>query len=219
MTRMRSASAWTAFITCSIIRIVTPVLATSRIRSIICARSAGLRPPNGSSSRSICGRMASAVASIRRFRASTGSWPARGLWSPGQPAKGGGVERVILRPVLEPERRMLSVTSECAADQDIGQDGLAVERDGGLKGARETEPADLVRAQPLDLAAFELDDAAGGGVDARDAVEKGRFAGAVGPDDGIHLAGLDGKAQVAYREQSPIGLADLLALEDRHSWV
>src|ERR1700687_1586530 len=219
MTRMRSASAWTAFITCSIIRIVTPVLATSRIRSIICARSAGLRPPNGSASRSICGRMGRRVGQHQALSREHWQLAGQGSLVAGQAAKGQGVERVILRPVLEPERRMLSVTSECAADQDIGQDGLAVERDGGLKGARETEPADLVRAQPLDLAAFELDDAAGGGVDARDAVEKGRFAGAVGPDDGIHLAGLDGKAQVAYREQSPIGLADLLALEDRHSWV
>ncbi len=137
----------------------------------------------------------------------------------GQAAEGQGIERVILRLVLEPERRMLSVTPECAPNQHVGQYGLTIERDSGLKGAREAEPADLVRAQPLDLAVFELDDAAGGGIDARDAVEKGRFAGAVRPDDGIHLAGLDGKAQVAYREQSSIGLADLLALEDRHSWV
>src|SRR5207245_9953191 len=93
------------------------------------------------------------------------------------------------------------------------------EGDGVLEGPWWPQPSDLVGAQPLDLAVFELDDAAGGGVDARDAVEKGRLAGAVGPDDGIHLAGLDGKAQVAYREQSSIGLADLLALEDRHSWI
>src|SRR6267378_6000659 len=128
-------------------------------------------------------------------------------------------DAVGLRLILERERRILPVAPERAADQHVGEHGLTVERDGGLKGASETEPADLVSAQPLDLAIFELDDAAAGGVDARDAVEKGRLAGAVGPDDGIHLAGLDGKAEVAYREQSSIGLADLLALEDRHSWI
>ena len=73
-----------------------------------------------------------------------------------------------------------------------------------------------MRPQALDLAVVELDGSAGGRIHARDAVEEGRLAGAVWPDDGIHLAGLHGKAQVADRKQPSIGLADLLALEDRH---
>src|SRR5215467_6136431 len=73
----------------------------------------------------------------------------------------------------------------------------------------------------MDLAPLELDDAAGRGVDARDAVEQGRLARAIRPDDSVELAALYGKTQVVDREQSSIGLADLLALEDGHgsSWA
>src|SRR5205823_3468518 len=127
---MRPASACTAFITCSIITMVTPVFATARISSTICARSLGFRPPTGSSRSRSSGPMAG--------------------------------------------------------------------------------------AQALDLAILELDGAAGGGVDAGDAVEEGCLAGAVGPDDCENLAGLNGKTQVVDRAQPSIGLADLLALQDGH---
>src|SRR5207245_9074986 len=76
-------------------------------------------------------------------------------------ADGEGVERVILRQILEGERRILSFAPERAANQHVGEHGLTVERDGGLKGARETEAADLVGAQPLDLGVFVVCVAAG----------------------------------------------------------
>ncbi len=111
---------------------------------------------------------------------------------------------------------MLGFLPECSTDQHVGEHRLAVECNGGLKRASESKPRNLMRAQTLDLAAFELDGSARGVVDTRDAVEQRRLAGAVGPDDRIDLAGLNGKTQIADREQPSVGLADLLALKDRH---
>src|SRR5207249_11763962 len=133
-----------------------------------------------------------------------------------QAAEGERVERGLTGRLAEGEERVLTFTAEHAPDQHVGEDGLAVERHRGLKGSGQAQLADLVRAQALDLTVQQADDAARRGADAGDAVEKGGLAGAVGPDDGIHLAGLNDNAEAAYREQAAIGLVDLLALEDRH---
>src|SRR6266550_3473149 len=52
-----------------------------------------------------------------------------------------------------------------------GQHRLAVEGNSSLKRTSESKPRDLMRAQSLDLAVFELDGSAGGVVDSRDAIE------------------------------------------------
>src|SRR5579884_738027 len=72
-TSIRFASAWTAFITCSMSRTVTPVWLIARMSWIIASRSARFSPPTGSSSSSSLGRVASAVASISRLSSNTES--------------------------------------------------------------------------------------------------------------------------------------------------
>src|SRR5260370_21503155 len=134
----------------------------------------------------------------------------------GEPADGERIDRTRASLFVEPERRVIAGAAEGAADQYVGEDRLAVEGDGRLESSRHAQPADVVGAQALDLAVLEFDRAAGGGVDARYAVEERGLAGAIGPDDGEHLAGLNGQWQVGGREQPSLSLADLLALQDGH---
>jgi hypothetical protein len=60
-----------------------------------------------------------------------------------------------------------------------------------LEGARDAAPGDLVRGHAGDVLVAEDEPPVGGLVDARDEVEDGGLARAVGPDDREHLAHLD----------------------------
>ena len=68
MTMTRSATAVSARITCSMQTTASPRARTAPISSMVWSISAGLSPPNGSSSRMADARVASAVPSIRLLR-------------------------------------------------------------------------------------------------------------------------------------------------------
>src|SRR5206468_8456445 len=76
-------------------------------------------------------------------------------------------------------------------DLHVVEDAHAPEQGDVLERARDPQLGPLVRLQPRDVAAVEHDPSARGRVDAADAVEDARLAGAVGADDGEEVAGVD----------------------------
>src|SRR5207245_1147927 len=78
-----------------------------------------------------------------------------------------------------------------ATDLHVVEDAHAPEQGDVLERARDPQLGPLVRLQTRDVAAVEHDPSARGRVDAADAVEDARLAGAVGADDGEKVAGID----------------------------
>ena len=86
-----------------------------------------------------------------------------------------------------------------AAEQQVLQHGGVLEQLDVLERPRDAPPGDLVRRHPRDVLAAEEQAARGRVVDARDQVEDGGLARAVGPDDGEDLPGLHLEAHAVER--------------------
>ena len=93
------------------------------------------------------------------------------------------------------------VSVAVAADQQVLQDGGVLEQLDVLERARDPQAGDAVRWLGCQLdhpvGAGVVDMAGGGGVDAADEVEHRGLAGAVGADQGEHLALVDIEADIA----------------------
>src|SRR5215470_8777005 len=80
---------------------------------------------------------------------------------------------------------------DVATNLHVVEDRHAPEQSDVLERARDPQLGPLVRFQIRDVAAVEHDPSARGRVDAADAVEDARLAGAVGADDREEIAGVD----------------------------
>lgn len=87
------------------------------------------------------------------------------------------------------------------AEHQVVGDG-ALGGDDVLEGAGDAQGGDPVRGEPGQFGGAEPYGARGGPVQARQDVEAGGLAGAVGADDGVHGAGGDGEGDVVEGEQT-----------------
>ena len=87
------------------------------------------------------------------------------------------------------------------AEQDVVEHGHAAEELDELERARDSVRGDAVRRQPVDGDVAEEDPPRGRGVEAADAVQQTRLAGAVGPDQGGQRARRDRHAHPRQRAQ------------------
>ena len=106
------------------------------------------------------------------------------------------------------------VRAHVAADHHVLQRRHLGEQPDVLEGARDARLGHLVHRAGLVGLAAELEAAAVGDVQAGDDVEEGGLAGAVGADQAVDLAALDGDAHVGQRLQAAETLADAGDLEN-----
>jgi hypothetical protein len=90
-----------------------------------------------------------------------------------------------------------------AAQQDVVENRHAAEELDELERARDTVSGDAVRREPVDGRIAEEDPPGGRGVEAADAVQETRLAGAVGPDQGGQRARGDRHAD-SYQRAQPL---------------
>ena len=95
------------------------------------------------------------------------------------------------------------------ADHHVVQHRHGLERQRHLEGAGDAEARALLRRQAGDVPALEMHGAGGRTEIAGQAVEEGRLAGAVGPDQPEHLALLDGDGGVVDGLEGAEGLGDV----------
>ena len=100
--------------------------------------------------------------------------------------------------------------------QQVVQYGGMVEQLDILEGPGDAQPGKLVRAQAGDVAPVKADAPLAGLVDPRDQVEDGRLAGAVGADDGKHLARLDREGYAVDRPDPAELDGQILDLQQAH---
>ena len=105
---------------------------------------------------------------------------------------------------------------DVAAQHDIFHGGHVGEQLDVLKGAGDTQPGDLIRAQALDVLPAEPDDAVIWAVDAVDAVEKRGLAGAVGADNGENLFFLHLERNTLQGVQPSEGNGEVFDAEEGH---
>jgi hypothetical protein len=98
-------------------------------------------------------------------------------------------------------------------DQQVVQHGGVLEQLDVLEGARNAQRRNLVRRLVGQRHTQVVDAAGGGRVDAADQVEHRGLAGAVGADQGEHLAGLHVKAHVVDRQHAAEAHAEVLGRE------
>src|SRR5207244_11349136 len=98
---------------------------------------------------------------------------------------------------------------QVVGDAEVGKHAL------DLHGALDAAAADLVRLECGDVAPGEEYAARSGRPHARDDVEECRLAGAVGADDGVHPAGLEGEIDAVDRDQAAEALGQPLGAQDR----
>src|SRR6267154_2609053 len=91
-------------------------------------------------------------------------------------------------PVIEAAGEEAGPLPEMAADEEVVEHRHALEERDVLEGPRDAESRAGGRAEAGDLLALEPHLSLRGPVDAADAVDEARLAGAVGPDDGHELA-------------------------------
>src|SRR5206468_11176344 len=108
---------------------------------------------------------------------------------------------------------------DVATDLHVVEDGHAAEQGNVLEGARDPQLGPLVRFQMRDVAAVEHDPSAHGRIDAADAVEDARLAGAVGPDDGEEVAGVDLEAHPGQGGYAAEAQVQVFQSEQCHSRV
>ena len=100
------------------------------------------------------------------------------------------------------------------ADANVVEGGHVVEQADVLKRARNAQTGHLVRLGAGDVLAIENHRAAGGLIEAGDAVEERRLARAVGADEGEHLASLDVEADAVHCQKAAEALAQVGQLEN-----
>ena len=99
------------------------------------------------------------------------------------------------------------------AHQHVVVHGHLLEGTDDLEGSHGAQARDLVGWKPRDLPAVEEDPPRGDRVEAGDAVEERRLAGAVGPDEAHDGPGLDGEAHAVVGDELPEFLGDVLYLK------
>jgi hypothetical protein len=102
-----------------------------------------------------------------------------------------------------------------AADQDVVEGRQLAEHLGVLERARDTPPRDLMRRQRAQVVAAESDPALRRTVEARDHVEHGRLAGAVGADQREDLPIADLEAEPAQRREAAEADREIFDTEHR----
>ena len=177
-------------------------------------------PAVGSSSSSSRGLLASARATSSRRWSPYGSLTARLSPLPLRPTKSSSrcasswAASLLASLGRRPEDRAEpgGVQVVVLADQDVLDRGHGREQADVLVGPRDAVVGDLVRPQLVDRVAVEGDRALVGLVEAGEAVEEGRLAGAVGPDDAGDRALLELEVELADGDQAAEALGDLLGL-------
>src|SRR5207253_9037789 len=106
---------------------------------------------------------------------------------------------------------------DVTADLHVVEDAHAPEQGDVLERARDPQLGPLMRFQTRDVAAAEHDPSAGRRVDAADAIENARLAGAVGADDGEELAGVDLEAHPGQGGHAAKAQAQVFQSEKCHS--
>src|SRR5439155_14556684 len=109
--------------------------------------------------------------------------------------------------------------TEQRAHGGVFADGHRGERSHDLEGAPDTQAGDPVRRHAADRLLLPADVAGVGTSESADAVEEGRLASAVGPDDAQHLAGLDRKGHAGQGLDAAEALADLADRQQAHALV
>src|SRR5262249_4722292 len=102
------------------------------------------------------------------------------------------------------------------ADHDVVKDGLRGEERQVLERAADPEPGDPVRGLGQERSAFEVDRARRGRVEPAQAVEQGRLARAVRPDQTHDLSGLDVERDPVQCDDSAEPDRDVTNAEDGH---
>src|SRR6185437_6387217 len=105
------------------------------------------------------------------------------------------------------------------ADHHVLEDGHVLEGRRHLEGAADAEPFMLLRGRVGHIAAIEQDAAARRPEIAGDAIEEGRFAGAVGADEADDLAFGDGEVGASHRLEAAEGFDDVLRLKQHGAWL
>ena len=187
---MRSAKANTASMSCSISRIVSSRL-TSRSSPTMRALSSGPIPAIGSSSSSMRGPVASAIA-ISSWRCSP--WLSLETSTSARPAEPDarerGARRLAQRGLLArrtPETEGMP-GMRLHGERHVVERGEIGKQRGDLERAGEPEPAAAIGRQRGDVAAAEANAAGVGRELADELADQRGLAGAVRPDDGVQLA-------------------------------
>ena len=105
--------------------------------------------------------------------------------------------------------------AQIAARDDLLQHGHALEQAHVLISAADPYRRDLRGQQMLDFGAVELDAAGVGVEDARDQVDQGGFARAVGADEAVHAADANLGAQAAHGCHAAEVLDDVIEFQER----
>jgi hypothetical protein len=102
------------------------------------------------------------------------------------------------------------------AEEQVLQHRRVLEQLDVLEGARDAPPGDLVGRHPRDVPLAEEQPSVARIVDPAHQVEDGGLAGAVGADDGEHLALIHLEAHAVERPDAPEVDAEAVRLEERH---
>src|SRR6185436_13246478 len=184
----------TTSMSCSVNSSVRPRSCAMRsTRRIVSRVSVTDMPAVGSSSSRSEGSLARALAQAERGQQRLGLLP---------------IEVVHARPEVAPAAAVRQEGGlHVLIDRQLGEDIGALER------APHAEPADVVRRESGDVAAFQYHRARVGTEVAGDQVEQRRLAGAVGPDDGGDLAPGHAYTGVVDGHEAVEGLAHAAHLE------
>ena len=121
------------------------------------------------------------------------------------------------QPLVRLLARVADVARACErADHHVLGDGHALEGAQLLEGARDAAPAHVVGREPGEPRPVELHLALVGRVEAADAVEERRLAGAVRPDDADELTGRDVERDAAVGGDAAEALGHAANAEQAH---
>src|SRR5439155_17720008 len=109
--------------------------------------------------------------------------------------------------------------AEQRAHGGVLSDGHGRERAHDLEGAPDTQAGDPVGRHDADRLFLPADVARVRTSESADAVEEGRLAGAVGPDDAEYLAGFDRKGHAGQGLDAAEALADVTDRQQAHALV
>ena len=101
-------------------------------------------------------------------------------------------------------------------DLDVVQHRHVVPQPDVLEGPGHAQGCDLVRFHAARVDAADFDGPGRGLVEAADKVEDRRLAGAVGPDEGAHLAALQADGQLVHGQQAAEALGQVGYFEQGH---
>ena len=114
---------------------------------------------------------------------------------------------------LRPRAVTAAVERRQSRKQDVLQHRHVAEHLRGLKGPGDTPRGDLVRAQAVDPLAAQLDLSGIGAIQAREQVDGGRLARAVGTDEAADLSRTDRERKPVHRDQAAEPLGEPARLE------